>query len=219
MPHDTQTDLRLLEELRNGRDSALNEIIERWERPLAGFAWRYVQNETDAKDLVQETFVKVYKNKDRFRPDTKLSAWLFTTLANQCKNFNRWKSRHPTIALVNPSDNRSDGSTTIMVDPQDSEPTPDKSAETRDLVAHLKRAIAKLPHDLKTTLLLYQYEGLSYKEIADIVGCSPKGVETRLYRTRKQLKKLLKSKANEAENHPPFTSKVTHQKKATEPCR
>ena len=63
MPHDTQTDLRLLEELRNGRDSALNEIIDRWENPLTSFAWRYVQNETDAQDLVQETFVKVYKNK------------------------------------------------------------------------------------------------------------------------------------------------------------
>ncbi|MDB2499316.1 MAG: sigma factor [Opitutales bacterium] len=74
MPHDTQTDLLLLEELRNGRDSALNEIIDRWERPLTSFAWRYVQNETDAQDLVQETFVKIYKNKDKFRPDTRLSA-------------------------------------------------------------------------------------------------------------------------------------------------
>ncbi len=210
MPHDTQTDLRLLEELRNGRDSALNEIIERWERPLASFAWRYVQNQTDTQDLVQETFVKVYKNKDRFRPDTKLSAWLFTTLANQCKNFSRWKRRHPTVALINPSDNTSEVSASVMVDPRDLAPTPDKSAETSDLVIHLKRAIDKLPHDLKTTLLLYQYEGLSYKEIAEVVGCSPKGGETRLYRTRKQLKKLLKSKANEAENLPPFTSKVIH---------
>jgi RNA polymerase sigma-70 factor, ECF subfamily len=208
MPHDTQTDLRLLEELRNGRDSALNEIIDRWERPLASFAWRYVQNQTDTQDLVQETFVKVYKNKDRFRPDTKLSAWLFTTLANQCRNFSRWKRRHPTVALYNSREETSDPLTTVTLDPADLSPTPDTSAETNDLIDHLKEAIGKLPHDLKTTLLLYQYEGMSYKEIAEVVGCSPKGVETRLYRTRKQLKKLLKSKSMEAGGLAPLASKV-----------
>ncbi len=208
MPHDTQTDLRLLEELRNGRDSALNEIIDRWERPLASFAWRYVQNETDTQDLVQETFVKVYKNKDRFRPDTKLSAWLFTTLANQCRNFSRWKRRHPTVALYNSREETSDPLTTVTLDPADLSPTPDTSAETNDLIDHLKEAIDKLPHDLKTTLLLYQYEGMSYKEIAEVVGCSPKGVETHLYRTRKQLKKLLKSKSMEAGGLAPLASKV-----------
>ena len=208
MPHDTQTDLRLLEELRNGRDSALNEIIDRLERPLASFAWRYVQNQTDTQDLVQETFVKVYKNKDRFRPDTKLSAWLFTTLANQCRNFSRWKRRHPTVALYNSREETSDPLTTVTLDPADLSPTPDTSAETNDLIDHLKEAIGKLPHDLKTTLLLYQYEGMSYKEIAEVVGCSPKGVETRLYRTRKQLKKLLKSKSIEAGGLAPLASKV-----------
>ena len=199
MPHDTQTDLRLLEELRNGRDSALNEIMERWEKPLTSFAWRYVQNETDARDLVQETFVKVYKYKDRFRPDTRLSAWLFTTLANQCRNFGRWKRRHPTVALQSMSDSHEESENTVKVDPADAQPAPDKKAETSDMVLHLQKAIQGLSHDLKTTLLLYQYEGLSYKEIADIVGCSPKGVETRLYRTRKQLKRVLLPKLSESE--------------------
>ncbi|MCB1123303.1 MAG: sigma-70 family RNA polymerase sigma factor, partial [Verrucomicrobiae bacterium] len=87
MPHDAQTDLRLLEELRNGRDSALNDIIDRWQKPLTSFAYRYVQNESDAQDLVQETFAKVYRYRNRFRPDTRLSAWLFTTLANHCRNY------------------------------------------------------------------------------------------------------------------------------------
>lgn len=198
MPHDTQTDLRLLEELRNGRDSALNEIIDRWERPLLSFAWRYVQNESDAQDLVQETFVKVYKYKDRFRPDTRLSAWLFTTLANQCRNFGRWKRRHPTVALLNMAEEMDKETRGIKVDPTDLAPTPDQSAETSDLIHHLREAIKQLPHDLKTTLLLYQYEGLSYKEIAEILNCSLKGVETRLYRTRKQLRRMLASKFKES---------------------
>ena len=199
MPHDTQTDLRLLEELREGRDSALNEIIDRWEKPLTSFAWRYVQNETDARDLVQETFVKVYKNKDKFRPDTRLSAWLFTTLANQCRNFGRWKRRHPTVALLSMSDPSENSAGTVKADPADQDSTPEQSAETADMIAYLQKAIQGLPHDLKTTLLLHQYEGLSYKEIAEIVGCSPKGVETRLYRTRKHLKRILLPKFSEVD--------------------
>ena len=98
--------------------------MDRWERPLTSFAWRYVQNETDAQDLVQETFVKVYKNKDKFRPDTRLSAWLFTTLANQCRNFGRWKRRHPTVALLNMINSAEESENTVKTDPSDSEPTP-----------------------------------------------------------------------------------------------
>lgn len=209
MPHDTQTDLRLLEELRNGRDSALNEIMNRWEKPLTSFAWRYVQNETDARDLVQETFVKVYKYKDKFRPDTRLSAWLFTTLANQCRNFGRWKRRHPTVALQDMSGSPDNSEHAVQVDPKDAQPTPERSAETNDLVIHLQKAINGLSHDLKTTLLLYQYEGLSYKEIGEIVGCSPKGVETRLYRTRKQLKRVLLPKFSESERITAAPDKAT----------
>lgn len=198
MPHDAQTDLHLLEELRNGRDSALNAIIDRWEKPLTSFAWRYVQNEADAQDMVQETFAKVYHYKDRFRRDTRLSAWLFTTLANQCRNFGRWKRRHPTVSLVSPEEGPENYKSAIAFDPEDNLPSPAQAADTKDMVAHLKQAIYSLPHDLKTTLLLYQYENLSYKEIAEILGCSPKGIETRLYRTRKLLKKKLQSKFNEA---------------------
>jgi RNA polymerase sigma-70 factor, ECF subfamily len=197
MPHDTQTDLRLLEELRNGRDSALNEIMDRWERALTSFAWRYVQNQTDAQDLVQETFVKVYKYRNRFRPDTRLSAWLFTTLANQCRNFDRWKRRHPTVALLSMSENSEETFSGVKVDLADRMPTPDQTAETADLVTHLRRAIQTLPHELKTTLLLYQFEGLSYKEISEIMDCSLKSVETRLYRTRKHLRRILTPKFKE----------------------
>ena len=125
MPHEAETDLQLLEELRNGRDSALNEIIDRWKKPLTGFAWRYVQNETDAQDMVQETFVKVYRYKDRFRKDTRLSAWLFTTLANQCRNFSRWKRRHPTVAFVGADEFNAGKTDVVYCDPVDSEPTPD----------------------------------------------------------------------------------------------
>ena len=95
------------------------------------------------------------------------------------------------------ADSAEESANAVKTDPADLELTPESSAETNDMVEYLKQAIHNLPHDLKATLILYQYEGLSYKEIAEIVGCSPKGVETRLYRTRKQLKRVLLPKFSE----------------------
>ncbi len=201
MPQDSETDLRLLEELKHGRDSALNEIIDRWEKPLTSFAWRYVQNTLDAQDLVQETFVRVYKYKDRFRENTRLSAWLFTTLSNLCKNFGRWKRRHPTVSLLSANEDYDSGSEgSIHMDPADPGDSPFVIAGRSDMIDHLKIAIQKLPHDLKTTLILYQYEGHTYKEIAEIVDCSTKGVETRLYRTKKLLKGIMMKEIREVDS-------------------
>ena len=195
MPSDNDTDLALLEELRKGRDTAMNELMTRWRRPLLSFAFRYVQSEEDARDLVEELFVRVYRNRDRFKPETKFSAWAFTALSNLCKNFERWKRRHPAFSGDSLTDDWTGKESAIHPLAQTTEiAQPDESALSEERIAIVKEAINKLPHDLRVTLLLYQYEGLSYKEIGEIVGCSIKGVETRLYRARKALKTILCSK-------------------------
>ena len=174
-----------LQALREGRDSALDELIARWERPLFAFAWRYVQNPTDAHDLVAETFVRLHQQRDRLRPDTRLSAWLFTTLANLCHNHYRWRRRHPTVSLDAPID---DTDTSAHETVSSDSATPNAAMEHDEACAAVRAAVDRLPHDLKTTLLLHHYERLSYREISAIVGCSERGVETRLYRARQRLR-------------------------------
>ncbi|MBC2607113.1 RNA polymerase sigma factor [Pelagicoccus albus] len=195
MPSNNDTDLVLLEELRNGRDAALNELIDRWQRPFLSFAFRYVQNREDARDLVEELFVRIYKNRKRFKEGTNFSAWAFTSLSNLCKNYERWKRRHPAFGKENLREEWNDSDLKIhpLVDLSSSS-QPDRQVLGKERVELVKDAIAKLPHDLRTTLILYQYEGLSYKEVGEIVSCSVKGVETRLYRARKALKAMLSSK-------------------------
>ncbi len=195
MPSDNDTDLALLEELRQGRESALNELMLRWQRPFLSFAYRYVQNEEDARDLVEELFVRVYRNRDRFKAGTKFSAWAFTSLSNLCKNFERWRRRHPAFAR----DSLTDDWTIAESAPHplalgNDVVAPDEQALQQERIEAVKEAISKLPHDLRVTLLLYQYEALSYKEIGEVVGCSVKGVETRLYRARKALRTILSSR-------------------------
>ena len=187
MNSDPASDQAGLQALQNGRDTALDELIARWQRPLFVFAWRYVQNQTDAHDLVAETFVRLHQQRDHLRSDTKLSAWLFTTLANLCHNHYRWRRRHPTVSLDAPNDNETNAHDTVPSECA----APDTALEHDESCAAVRTAVDSLPHDLKTTLLLHHYEQLSYREIGSIVGCSERGVETRLYRARQRLREEL----------------------------
>jgi len=182
-------DLSLMIRLQNGDDGALNSIMTQWQTPLVKFIARYVGDPNEALDLAQETFVRVYQNRRSYRPNAKFSSWLFTIASNLCRNYIRWEHRHPTVALAHDEDD--DGPT----DATDTFPSPDCSpsdlAERRDLARCVQESIQSLPHDLKTVVLLFEYEDLSYEEIAGVLSCSPKAVETRLYRARKILKEKL----------------------------
>jgi RNA polymerase sigma-70 factor (ECF subfamily) len=186
---DPTEDHQLFAALQRGEDAALNGLIARWEQPLFAFAWRYLHHQADAQDLVAETFVRLYQHRERLRPDTKLSAWLFTTLANLCHNRHRWHRRHPTISFDDPDSGASEtnhASATIA-------PTGAARLEEAEAQAALHAAVDRLPHDLRVTVLLHYFEHLSYREIAGITGCSERGVETRLYRARQRLRAELET--------------------------
>ena len=184
---DRARDLDLLHALQRGDDTALNHLIARWEGRLFAFAWRYTRNATDSQDLVAETFVRLYHQSSRLRPDTNLSAWLYTTLTNLCHNQHRWRHRHPTVSF---DATTADGAPLVETPASDAAPAAEliERSETSAIVA---AAVDALPHDLRLTVMLHYFEKLSYREIGDITGCSERGVETRLYRARQQLRDAL----------------------------
>lgn len=195
-PASEQADLRLLQ---HGDDLALNRLIARWERALFAFAWRYLRNSADARDLVAEVFVRLYQQRHHLRPDTNLSAWLFTTLGNLCHNQYRWRRRHPSVSL-DPAGDRSDSRTETPGLPggEPASATVEDEVERDEARMALEHALDHLSHDLKAVVLLHHYEGLSYREIARVTGCSERGVETRLYRARQQLRRELAGELHEA---------------------
>lgn len=201
MSTDPATDRANLLALQQGEARGLNQLIERWQRPLLSFAYRYVQNTTDARDLVAETFVKLYQQRLRLRPDTNLAAWLFTTLTNLCHNHHRWKRRHPTVGLGVMEPDESGRPAGGVGELPAEQPAPDAALVHDEALAAVRAAIDRLPHDLKTAVLLHHYEHLSYREIAAIAGCSERGVETRLYRAKQQLKQALGTWLNETVAH------------------
>lgn len=172
--------------LQNGDDLALNALMDRWQTPLATFLFRYTGNEATAIDLAQETFVRVYENRHLYRGGL-FSAWLFSIATNLCKNHVRWKARHPTVSLdEEPDVAHPEGSPLPSADP-----SPSEHAAAVELATAVRDAIQDLPHDLKTVTLLFEYQDQSYSEIASALECTPKTVETRLYRARQILREKL----------------------------
>lgn len=182
---DIQTMLRL----KGGEDLALNELMQRWQKPLVAFILRYTGNEQDALDLAQETFVRVFESRDRYEPQSKFSTWLFTIATNLCRNLARWRGRHPAVSLDRSADADTPTLGESLPAPGDS---PSDNAERHDLACAVREAIQALPHDLRSTVLLFEYQELGYDEIASALNCTPKAVETRLYRARQILREALR---------------------------
>jgi RNA polymerase sigma-70 factor (ECF subfamily) len=176
-------------QLKNGDDLALNALMKHWQTPLTAFIQRYIGSHEDALDLAQETFVRVFESRHRYEPSARFSTWLLSIASNLCRNFVRWKQRHPTVASVTAH------STGEPHDLLKNAPSPERSpadnAARNDLASAVREHIQALPHELKTAVLLFEYDQLSHEEIGQVLGCSPKAVETRLYRARKILRDAL----------------------------
>ncbi len=177
--------------LRDGQDLALNELMARWQTRLVSFIDRYVGNQTDALDLAQETFVRVFESRRRYKPTAKFSSWLFQIASNLCRNHFRWNERHPTVSLDSATNDGGNWSDSL---PSEAE-SPAETIARNELAAAVRDRVHALPHDLKAALLLFEYEKLSYDEIAVALGCSKKAVETRLYRARNILRDSFAEKA------------------------
>ncbi|WP_221029554.1 RNA polymerase sigma factor [Actomonas aquatica] len=187
-------DLADLSDLRRGDPAALRRVMDRWATRLHAFAWRYLQHNTDAHEIAMETFVRLHRAAPRLRDDTRLGAWLFTATANLCRNRLRWRRRHPGDSWEEMTElGEPAGTQPISTQPHD----PAVAAERDDRADALVSAIDQLPHRLKSVVLLHHFDGLSYIEIGEIVGCSPRGVETRLYRARQKLRERLTARLSD----------------------
>jgi len=185
-------DQNAMSRLKAGEDLALNEIMLRWQKPLTNFIFRSIGNEQESLDLAQQTFVRLYESRYRYQPMARFSTYLFTIAVNLCRNYRRWYYRHPTVSLQQESQ-QDERLYELVREPRDPQALPSESAVCSEVSDKVKAAVLALPEDLKEAVLLFEYQDLSYDEISKIVNCSPKAVETRLYRARNILKETLRA--------------------------
>jgi len=182
------SDHDLMTSLAGGDDLALNTLMDRWGGRVITFLHKMTGQREVATDIAQETFVKLYQARGRYKPQGNFSAYLFAIAANLARNHSRWKSRHPTVSL----DATDTDGTGISAEPVDRNQTPGEAAESAEKMRAVHAGFQQLPADLREAMTLFIYEGMGYAEIASISGCSQKAVETRIYRARQILKEQLK---------------------------
>jgi RNA polymerase sigma-70 factor (ECF subfamily) len=168
-----------------GQDAALNPLMERHAAGVFRFLTRMVGNEDDAGDLAQETFVRVYRGRESYRPAQPFRTWLYTIAANLARNHHRWRSRHPNLSLETRADDEGPSLGDTLVEGR---PGPHDAAARAELAASVRAAIQGLPADLREAVVLCEWEELPVAEAARLLQATPKAVESRLYRARKLLR-------------------------------
>ena len=171
-----------------GHGAALNLLMERHAEKLFHYLARALQNEADAEDLAQESFVRVYQNRMKFDSRQKFSTWLYAIASNLVRDRFRWRSRHPQVSLD--AANEATGSNFGESLPEQ-KPLPSETVQMEERAKIVRRAVAALPEKWRLPLVLAEYEEKSHAEIGEILGCSAKAVEVRIYKARQELRASL----------------------------
>jgi RNA polymerase sigma-70 factor (ECF subfamily) len=177
-----------LERLVAGHDAALDALMERHATAVFHFLCRMLGNEDDANDLAQETFIRVYRSRESYKPQHRFSTWLFTIAANLARSQLRWRSRHPNVSLDSESGTTEQPlASTIPANTT----TPHEAAATAERHEAVRAAVQALPSDLREAVVLCEWQDMAVAEAAAVLQCTPKAVESRLYRARGSLRTRL----------------------------
>jgi len=177
-----------MQRLVDGHDAALNSLMERHSERLFHYLIRQLQNEEDAADIAQEAFVRVYQYRAKFDPRQRFSTWLYTIATNLSRDRLKWRSRHPQVSL---NQTVGEGNSALADVLPDSKPLPDEVLASNERADAVRDAIAALPEDLRAAIILSEYQLLPNAEIANVLRCSVKAIESRIYRAKQRLRERL----------------------------
>jgi len=179
----------LIEQLKQGDQSAFKKIVEAWQDLVYNTAIGIVQNAEDAEDVAQEVFVQAYESIHHFKGESKLSTWLYRITISKSMDHIRRKNRKKRFAFVK---NLFTDQNEAVIHPPDFN-HPGVILDNREKSATLMKAVTQLPENQRIAFTLHKIEGLSYQEIAEIMETSVSSVESLMHRAKTNLKKSLEN--------------------------
>jgi RNA polymerase sigma-70 factor (ECF subfamily) len=186
------TDEELVARSMGGDLDSFNQLVLRWERPIYALAYRVIGREEDARDVAQETFLRAFRALKGFKGQAKFSSWLYRITLNLCRDWIRRQRRTPVTQAP-------EGVDIIELA---GEEVPSETIE--ELVARhevgraVGKAMSMLPEEQRTAIILKEYHGLTFQEIADLLDCPLSTVKTRLYQGLTVLRKQLRDSGVES---------------------
>jgi len=179
------TDEELVARSIGGDLDSFNQLVLRWERPIYALAYRVIGREEDARDVCQETFLRAFRALGGFKGQAKFSSWLYRITLNLCRDWSRRERRQPLAQTPEGVD-----LVELAGEAEDTESIEELVAR-KEIGAAVAKAMALLPEEQRTAIVLKEYHGLTFQEIADMLDCPLSTVKTRLYQGLTVLRRQL----------------------------
>ena len=166
-----------------GDTESFNQLVVRWERPIYALAYRVLGREEDARDVCQETFLRAFRALKGFKGQAKFSSWLYRIALNLCRDWIRRERRTPMVRPLDADTEPASANAPVE--------TAEEQVVRHDLGRVITHAMTALSEAQRTTIVLKEYHGLTFQEIADLQGCPLSTVKTRLYQGLQVLRRQL----------------------------
>lgn len=194
-PPSAWSDEKLLLEYRDHGDrSAFEELVRRYEKELYGYLRHYLGDAQMAEDVFQQTFLQVHLKCGQFECERKLRPWLYAVATNQAIDFQRRSGRHRTVSLDQRIGGTEENESGLLVDLFDSPGrSPAKESQSSEEREAVRRAVAELPEQMRQVVMLVYFQGLKYREAADVLSIPVGTVKSRIHAAIEKLTESLGS--------------------------
>jgi RNA polymerase sigma-70 factor, ECF subfamily len=182
------TDEDLVARARSKDFAAFEELVDRYEDKIFRLAFRFVRNETEAKEIVQDTFLLVWRKLDTFKGDSQFGSWLYRVATNTALMRLRAQRRHPEISTEELPIDYLDNYGQLPAAGENWAKRPDDELQSDELRRRIQKAVDELPEIYRTVFIIRDVEGLSTEETAEVLEISIPTVKTRLHRARLALR-------------------------------
>jgi RNA polymerase sigma-70 factor, ECF subfamily len=192
-PKTEPTDHQLVLRVQKGDKRAFDLLVLKYQYKLQAIVSRFVRDTDEVADVTQEAFIKAYRALPKFRGDSQFYTWLYRIAINTAKNYLVSKSRRPSSTDIDVADAEQFADNEKLID----DTSPEDFIMTQELGQVINDSLSQLPEDLRTALTLREFEGMSYEEIADVMGCPVGTVRSRIFRAREFIDKQVLGESDE----------------------
>jgi RNA polymerase sigma-70 factor (ECF subfamily) len=182
------SDLALVQRVQRGDRSAFDVLVLRYQHKVLKLVQRYIRDSMEAEDVVQEAFIKAFRAIGSFRGDSAFYTWIYRIAINTAKNAIVSSKRRPVNVDIDVQDPEQGDLEARLTDGE----TPEQLALSEEIRETVNRAMAGLPEELRTAIVLREIDGLSYEEIAESMDCPVGTVRSRIFRAREAIDRQLR---------------------------
>lgn len=183
-------DVALMARISTGDQAAFAELVERHQQRVLNIVYRYLGRESEAEDIAQEAFLRVYRASSRYQPTARFTTWLFQIVANLCLNTRRNRSRKP-VHLVSGQPDDEDGYDPLNSAPDTRHDEVGSGAERDEMGALVREVLQEIPDKQRMALVLAHYEGAGYQEIGEALDMNANAAKQLCHRARESMRKKL----------------------------